>query len=380
VTIPLIIAGRTWGALTVGTLRQPRTWSPDVVNSLRIVARLLTNVIDRKHREEGVRRSVVGTLHQLRHENTYLRRELEKFSGTATIVGHSTAMRHVLDQVFQVAGTDLSVLITGEPGTGKRLLAARIHEQSPRRDRAMVRLHCASLSPDWIERELLGIEHGPGESRKTGRLEFANGSTVLLDEIGDLPLDAQTNLMRLQEGRLQLPGRSSAVSMDLRLIASTRKDLNDLVARGEFRADLFARLNVFPIHVPALRERREDIPLLVWRFVDEFAEAFNTPVDTIDTESMTALQQYEWRGNARELRNVIERAMIVAPSRHLRIPLPEGDTGSTSSIDNVSIEHITSMLALCGGRVHGKDGAAARLGLSPRALEAKMVTLGLRRP
>jgi transcriptional regulator with GAF, ATPase, and Fis domain len=217
------------------------------------------------------------------------------------------------------------VLLVGETGTGKALLAARIHELSARSERAMVRVNCASLSGGWLEGALVGAEHeslADLEPRHVGRLELANHSTVFLDEVADLPLEAQASLMRLlQESQVQpIGGRPRNV--DVRVIAATRKDLKRAIDEGTFRDDLYYRLNVFPIHVPPLRDRPEDIPLLVWRFVDEFSAALGKPIDAIDQASMAALQAYPWPGNARELRNVVERAMIVPTGRRLHIPVP----------------------------------------------------------
>jgi transcriptional regulator with GAF, ATPase, and Fis domain len=217
-----------------------------------------------------------------------------------------------------------------------------------------------------------------------GRLELADNSTVLLDEIADLPLEAQASLTRaLQDRQIQPLGSARPVKVDVRIIAATRRDLPACIAAGTFRDDLYYLLNVFPIHVPPLRARTEDIPLLVWRFIDEFSDAYGKPIDAVDRESMAALQRYPWPGNAREVRNVVERAIIVAAGRHLRIPLPDG--AGTSHAQNTTLaaiekKHIAMVLAECEGRVHGKDGAAARLGLTPRALQAKMAAFELHRP
>jgi transcriptional regulator with GAF, ATPase, and Fis domain len=328
VTVPLLVGGQAWGALTFATVREPRTWTPAVVNRLRVIAHVVAGAIARKGEDERRRRGLdelAAARDHLRDENQYLRDELRALTGTAAIVGHSRAIRRVIEQVRQVAPTDTTVLLVGETGTGKALLAARIHELSARSERAMVRVNCLSLSAGWVEDVLVGAERdslADLEPRHVGRLELANHSTVYLDEVADLPLEAQASLMRmLQENQVQpIGGRPRTV--DVRVIAATRKDLKRCIEEGTFRDDLYYRLNVFPIHVPPLRERREDIPLLVWRFVDEFSAAFRRPIDAIDQVSMAALQEYAWPGNARELRNVIERAMIVPSSRRLRVPLP----------------------------------------------------------
>jgi formate hydrogenlyase transcriptional activator len=333
VTVPLVIGGQVWGALSFATTREPRAWTPDIINRLRVVALLFANVLERRRADEALRRALAESAdlrNRLREENAYLRHELTRSTGGRAIVGHSAPMRRVLQQVREVANTDSTVLISGETGTGKALVAARIHELSKRRDRALVRVNCVSPSAAWIEGELFGSDEGSyarAESRRVGRLELAAQSTIVLDEIADLPLDAQAALTRvLQEKQIQPRGSARPVSVDIRVIATTRKDLARCVAEGTFRDDLGYLLNVFPIHVPPLRERPEDIPLLVWRFVDEFSASLGKVIEAIDNGSMAALQAYPWPGNARELRNVVERAMIVASDRRLRIPLSGGPT------------------------------------------------------
>jgi transcriptional regulator with GAF, ATPase, and Fis domain len=390
VTVPLVIAAKVAGAVTFAAVREARAWAPVVVNRLRVVALILANAIARKHGDEVLRTAVaeIASLrNRLRNENRYLRSELKTLSGAPAIVGNSPAIRRVLDQVRQVAPTESTVLLLGETGTGKTLLAARVHELSTRSDRAMVRVNCASMSAAWIENELFGSEQGAyadGGPRQPGRLELANSSTVFLDEVADLPLAAQAHLARaLQEKQFQPFGSAKPVKVDVRIVAATRHDLTRRIEEGAFRDDLYYLLNVFPIHMPPLRDRPEDIPLLVWRFVDEFSEAFGKPIDTIDKTTMAALQRHDWPGNARELRNLVERAMIVAGCRHLRIPLPGRRTGATrrgETLASVEKEHITAILTASNGEIHGKHGAAARLGLTPDALKTRMTRLGIRMP
>jgi transcriptional regulator with GAF, ATPase, and Fis domain len=390
ITVPLTIAGRTWGAVSFAAVRDCRRWTPDAINRLRVVALIFANVLARRQSDETLRRTVAdgaALRDRVRDENAYLREELKVLTGAPMIVGHSPAFRRVLEQVRQAASTDSSVLLLGETGTGKAMLAGRIHELSARRERAMVRVNCASLSAGWIESELFGTEDGSfaeTDYRHVGRLELANGSTVFLDEIADLPLEAQAILTRvLQDKQIQPHGSSTPMTVDVRIIAATRKDLTHGIAEGTFRDDLYDRLNVVPIHLPPLRERPEDIPLLVWRFVDEFSETSGKRVDAIDQESMAALQRHSWPGNARELRNVVERAMIMPTGRRLRIPLPSNAPGPTRRRDTLAAvekEHITQILAACGEQIEGRDGAAARLGLTARALRARMAKLGVRRP
>jgi PAS domain S-box-containing protein len=390
VTIPLVADGQTWGAVSFSAVRTPRIWTPDLINRLRVVALIFANVVGRKQADEAIRRTLAESAavrDRLREENIYLREELNALTGAPAIVGHTAAFRRVLEQVRQVAATDSTVLLVGETGTGKGLLAGRIHELSARREHAMVRVNCAALSSALIENELFGTDRGSypaSESRHLGRLELANRSTVFLDEISDLPMDAQASLTRvLQDRQIQPLGSTKPVNVDVRVIAATNRNLEQRIAEGTFRDDLYYRLNVFPIQVPPLRERPEDIPLLVWRFVDEFSEHYGKAIDAVDEDGMAALQRYEWPGNARELRNVVERAVIVTTGRLLQIPLPTSQPVSTranETLATVEKEHIANVLTACRGRIEGKNGAAARLGLTPRVLKATMKRLGLRWP
>jgi PAS domain S-box-containing protein len=324
---------------------------------------------------------------ELQAENVVLRQEVKERSGTAAIVGESDAIRRVMAQIHQVAATDSTVLLLGETGTGKELFAARIHELSTRRGRPMVRVNCAAIPATLIESELFGREKGAftgALTRQVGRFELADHSTIFLDEIGDLPADVQVKLLRvLEERQIERLGSPRAIHVDTRIIAATHRNLEDLVARGAFREDLFYRLNVFPIQVPPLRERVEDIALLVWRFVDEFSRAFGKRIDAIPRDNMLALQQYAWPGNIRELRNVVERAMIVARGPRLTIALPAAaPTAAKRSLKltDVEREHIRGVLEGTGWRIRGSGGAAERLGLPPTTLETRMAKLGITRP
>ena len=268
----------------------------------------------------------------LQAENLYLRREVQERLGPGVIVGRSTAIQRVLEQARQVAATDSTVLLLGETGTGKELIATQIHEQSSRRGRVMVRINCAAIPSTLIESELFGREKGAftgALARQIGRFELADHSTIFLDEIGDLPFDVQVKLLRvLEERQIERLGSPKAVGVDVRIITATHRNLEQRIATDAFRQDLYYRLNVFPIDVPPLRERVEDIPLLVWRFVDEFSKSFGKRIDAISRKNMEALQRYSWPGNIRELRNVVERAMIVAVGHHLTIR----DTGASAVV------------------------------------------------
>ena len=307
--------------------------------------------------------------------------------GTGAIVGQSTAIHRVLEQARQVAATNSTVLLLGETGTGKELIATQIHELSARRGRVMVRVNCSAIPSTLMESELFGRERGAftgALARQIGRFESADHSTIFLDEIGELPADVQVKLLRVLEERLvERLGSPKAVNVDVRIIAATHRNLEERIAGETFREDLFYRLNVFPIEVPPLRDRAEDIPLLVWRFVTEFAQSFGKRIDTIRKADLTALQQYAWPGNIRELRNVVERAMIVATGTELTIALPivPGPAGKHSLLMvDVEREHVRSVVESCHWRIRGAGGAAERLGLQPTTLETRMAKLGLRRP
>jgi len=303
------------------------------------------------------------------------------------IVGSGPAIQNVLKQLRLVAPTDSTVVLLGETGTGKELFASYIHELSARGAQPMVRVNCAAIPDTLIESELFGREKGAftgALAQQVGRFEMADRSTIFLDEIGDLPLDVQMKLLRvLEERQIERLGSPRSINVDVRIIAATHRNLELQIQTGAFREDLFYRLNVFPVHVPPLRERTEDIPYLVWRFVAEFSRAFGKRIDAIPEENLAALQRYPWPGNIRELRNLVERAMILATGNRLTIPVPiptvPADSKSVALVD-IERNHIRSVLESAGWRIRGKLGAAERLGLKPTTLETRMIKLGLQRP
>jgi len=303
------------------------------------------------------------------------------------ILGQSRPMRRVEEEVSQVSATDATVLLLGETGTGKELLATQIHERSARRGRPMVRVNCGAIPATLIESELFGREKGAftgALTRQIGRFELADRSTLFLDEIGDLPLETQVKLLRvLEEREIERLGSPRTIRVDTRIIAATHRNLEQRIAEGSFREDLYYRLNVFPISVPALRERGDDVELLTWRFVAEFAKAFGKRIEAIDPDSLQAMRQYAWPGNVRELRNVVERAVITAAGPRLVIPLPhsalKSSAGSAKLVD-VERDHIRQVLESTFWRIRGASGAADRLGLRPTTLETRMAKLGLKRP
>jgi transcriptional regulator with GAF, ATPase, and Fis domain len=394
VTFPLIAEGRALGGLAFGTMREERHWTDNLVARLRLVADIFANTLARKRSEESLRQAldeVQRLKDQLQREVTHLQGEVEALHGHADVTGTSAALREVLTQADRVAPTDATVLLVGETGTGKELLAETIHARSRRKTRVMIKVNCAALAPTLIEAELFGREKGAytgAVTRQAGRFELADGSTLFLDEVAEIPLDLQAKLLRvLQDGQFERLGSTKTLHADVRLIAASNRDLAKAVCDGRFREDLYYRLNVFPIRVPPLRERTDDIPLLAWTFAKQFGIMLGKPVDRIPREVMEALQRYPWPGTVRELRNTIERAIILADSSTLRLPAgPIIDHNRDSSERLEEVErtharaHILKVLKRVGWRIRGAGGAAELLGLKPTTLEARMKKLGIRRP
>jgi PAS domain S-box-containing protein len=352
-----------------------------------------TDVDDSKRGEEALRAALTEVAQlrdRLQAENIYLLEEVKQQQGFEEIVGRSPVLQRALRQVEQVAPTDTTVLITGETGTGKELIARAIHNLSARRDRPMVTVNCGAISAGLVESELFGHEKGAftgAVSRKVGRFELATGGTIFLDEIGDLPLDLQVKLLRvLQEGEFERVGGARTIQVDVRVIAATHKDLPAAVEQGRFRADLFYRLNVFPIHTPALRERREDIPALVRYFVMKYTAKTGKRIDTVPKSVLDRLGGYAWPGNVRELANVLERSVIVSRASSLELgdwvtlPVEPIQVRRDSGSRELSREQIVEALETTGWRVSGPRGAAQLLGLKATTLEARMKRLGISRP
>ena len=311
------------------------------------------------------------------------------------IIGRSNALRSVLREIKMVAPTDSTVLIYGETGTGKELIARAIHELSPRRKNAFVKLNCAAIPTGLLESELFGHERGAftgAIGQRLGRFEVANHGTAFLDEIGEIPLELQPKLLRvLQEREFERLGSTRTLRTDARLIAATNCDLAAMVKEQRFRSDLFYRLNVFPVRVPPLRERREDISLLVWHFAKQFAERMKRHYESISPETMIALCEYDWPGNIRELQNLIERAVILCPGAVLRVPVRDlhhramavpidGHTGQHQTLEEAERAHILRTLKEVRWVVGGLNGAAARLGMNRSTLQFRMKKLGIVRP
>jgi formate hydrogenlyase transcriptional activator len=351
---------------------------------------LTRDVTERKKSENKLKKAfkeINELKNRLEEENIYLRREVEIRYRHKEIVGESQAIKKVLMAAERVSKENTCVLIAGETGTGKEILARAIHNLSPRNGRSMIRVNCAALPGSLIESELFGREKGAftgAASRQVGRFEAADNSTIFLDEIGDLPMELQAKLLRvLEDGTFERLGSSKTVNVDVRVIAATNHDLAELVKNDMFRRDLYYRLNVFPIVVPPLRERREDIPLLVWAFVNEFSQSMGKSIKSIPKKIMKDIQDYHWSGNVRELRNVIERAMIMSVGSTLRIEKLQLDATAVDhsmNLEDVEKNHILRVLEGTGWRISGKNGASGILGLKDSTLRSRMKKLGIMRP
>ena len=351
---------------------------------------LRQGLLGRRQSEEALRSALAEVKRlsdRLHAENLCLRREVDSSLDTSG-VGQSAAIRRVQEQVRQVAETDATVLLLGETGSGKEVFASQIHELSRRRGRTMVRVNCAAIPATLIESELFGREKGAytgALSRQVGRFELADKSTIFLDEIGDLPPDSQVKLLRVLEDRqIERLGSSKPTKVDTRIIAATHRDLEKRIEADTFREDLYYRLNVFPIRVPPLRERTEDIPMLLWRFVEDFSAAFGKRVESIAKDNIEMLQRYAWPGNVRELRNLVERAVIGANGPVLTIAIPQQSSTAVARrsvrLADVEREHIRSVLESTRWRIRGVGGAADQLGLKATTLETRLAKLGLQRP
>jgi formate hydrogenlyase transcriptional activator len=327
---------------------------------------------------------------KLKEEKRYLEEELRTEYNFEEIVGESRDLRTVLKQAETVAPTGATVLILGETGTGKELIARSIHRISPRRDRTFVKLNCSAIPSGLLESELFGHEKGAftgAISQRIGRLELAHMGTLFLDEIGDLPLELQPKLLRaLQEKEIERLGGRRTIPVDVRLIAATNRDLARMIKTGEFRSDLYYRLRVFPITVPSLRVRSSDIPLLVHYFVNKHARRMSKPIHSIPEETMSALIAWPWPGNVRELENFIERAVILTPGSTLRAPLAELEkveeemsVPSDLNLEAAEREHILRVLKEAKGMIGGSGGAAEKLGLKRTTLNSKLRKLGIER-
>lgn len=392
--VPLVVANNVLGACTFSNLDRNKVWNERDLSDLKVVAELFGNVVVRVRADESLNRALAElrkVSERLEAENVYLRDEIRSSHGFHELIGESDALIRCLRQVEQVARTGTTVLIQGETGTGKELIARAVHEHSPRNKRPLVKVNCAALPANLIESELFGHEKGAftgAVAAKRGRFDLADGGTIFLDEIGDFPLELQGKLLRvLQEGEFQRVGGSDTIKVDVRLIAATNRNLLDAVDNGEFRADLFYRINTFPIFLPSLRERKGDIRLLAEHFVRIHSQQLGKQVTAISATMLEQMEAYSWPGNVRQLEGVIQRALISATGDTL--DLVEGlDSGSTTAKEREEIvnlrgmekEHIEKVLNACNWMIAGHGGAAARLDLPPSTLRSKMKKLGIVRP
>jgi formate hydrogenlyase transcriptional activator len=395
--LPLISRDRAIGVLVLGRLRDDAFSQADI-SFLGQVANQIALAVENALAYREIRE----LKEQLSKEKLYLEDEIRTEMNFAQIIGNSASLRRVLKGVGTVAPTDSTVLIYGETGTGKELIARAIHDLSPRSSKPFVKLNCAAIPTGLLESELFGHEKGAftgAIAQRIGRFEVADGGTIFLDEIGEIPLELQTKLLRvLQEREFERLGSSRTLRTDARLIAATNRDLEAMVAEQKFRSDLFFRLNVFPVNVPPLRERQEDIPLLVRHFTQQFSRRLKKVMETIPSAAMDALSRYHWPGNIRELQNVIERAVIISAGPALSVDLadlkfpkvshseeraaaPNSTTngGLHNLLEETERQQILQTLKQCNWVVAGPNGAAARLGMNRSTLQVRIRRLGISR-
>ena len=382
--LPLTVRGRRIGAITVGSLAKDQYTEADA-EFLMEVANQIAIAVDnmRSHEETEALRA------RFQAEAVYLQEEIKTEHNFEEIIGQSAPVRRLLRKLEQVAPTEATVLIQGETGTGKELLARAVHDRSRRKDRPLVKVNCGSIPAGLVESELFGHEKGAftgATQRRIGRFELANGGTIFLDEVTELPIDTQVKLLRvLQEGEFERVGSSQTLKVDVRVIAATNRNLKEVVQNGTFRSDLFYRLNVFPLEVPALRERKDDLPLLVNFFLSKCAKKFAKKVQGVSQKSMDNLANYDWPGNVRELQNIVERAVVLAGGPIVQIDesmIRSGETVQESALDtleNAERNHILRALKETHWVVHGKKGAAEILGINPSTLRSRMEKLGIKK-
>jgi formate hydrogenlyase transcriptional activator len=383
-SMPLITHDRALGTLSLASLRDGAFEQGDVDLLVQVAGQVAIAV------ENALAFQEIGELqNKLAQEKLYLEDEIRSEMNFEEIVGESPLLRAVLNQVETVAPTDSTVLIQGETGTGKELIARAIHNLSSRRDHTFVKVNCAAIPAGLLESELFGHERGAFTGaivQRTGRFELAHRGTIFLDEVGDIPLELQPKLLRvLQEQEFERLGSARSIRVDIRLVAATNRDLDKMVAAQTFRSDLYYRLSVFPLVMPPLRERQDDIPALVRYFVQKYARRMNRSVETIPSETLDLLVQYTWPGNIRELENLIERAVILSPGTVLRVPLGdlkiplEPAAGELLTLEAAERAHILKALEATNWVLGGARGAASRLGMKRTTLQSRMQKLGVAR-
>ena len=383
--VPLTTAQRRLGAMGFGSL-QPRIYQESELAFMRQVAKQVAVAVDNALAYDNI----AQLRDKLAKEKLYLEEEIQTDYNFEEIVGDSQALKRVLKAVQTVAVTDSTVLILGETGSGKELVARALHNLSDRRERTFVKLNCAAIPTGLLESELFGHEKGAftgAIATKIGRFELADSGTLFLDEVGEIPPELQVKLLRvLQEQEFERLGSTRTIRVSVRIVAATNRDLRHMVEEQKFRSDLYYRLNVFPITVPPLRERAEDIPMLVRHFAQKFAQRMKKRIETIPSESMRALQNYAWPGNVRELENLVERAVILSSNSDLFVPIAElkrpssTPNGSVITLEDAEREHILKALRDAQWTIGGPAGAAAKLGMKRTTLQSKMQKLGITRP
>jgi transcriptional regulator with GAF, ATPase, and Fis domain len=390
VMVPMIAGGSIVGSVTVSTIKKEIVWPRQLLDRLKVIGDIFASALSRKRAEEQLQETLDelnGLKEQLEAENIYLRREIKVEQQADKIIGQNTGLKHAFFRASQAAQTDTTVLILGETGTGKELMAIAIHNMSSRRDRPLVTINCAALPADLIENELFGHEKGAftgADAKQLGRFEIAHNSTLYLDEIGELPLKLQAKLLRvIQNGEFQRLGSPHTHKVDVRIVATTNRNLQEEVHKGRFRQDLFYRLNVFPVVIPPLRERKEDIPRLVEAFAMKYSRKLGKKITSIARGTMKMLMEYPWPGNIRELESVIERSVILCPGTVLRLAEkltvpPSNMVDKKIKLEDVVRDHILTVLSESRWRIEGANGAAAKLGLHPSTLRSRMHKLGIR--
>jgi formate hydrogenlyase transcriptional activator len=390
-SVPLVSHDRQLGALNAGRYCDTR-FTTEEVELLGLVAQQVAIAV-----ENGLAYRKIDELKEkLNKEKLYLEEEIKTNYNFEEIIGDSQAIRETLQKIVIVAPTDSTVLVQGETGTGKELVARAIHNLSGRKARTFVKLNCAAIPTGLLESELFGHEKGAftgAIAQKVGRFELANGGTLFLDEVGDIPLELQSKFLRvLQEQEFERLGGTKTIKVDVRLVAATNRDLQTMVANKEFRSDLFYRLNVFPIVNPPLRDRREDVSRLVQHFTQKFARRMNKRIESVPTETMSVLSRYHWPGNIRELENFIERAVILSRGSSLEAPLAElerveaevpvesNGNGRAGTLEEAERDHIVRALEQANWIVGGPTGAASQLGMKRTTLQSRMAKLGIARP
>jgi formate hydrogenlyase transcriptional activator len=399
ISVPLVARGRAIGTLAIASTMPNRYGDADSALLVELAGQVALAVANMTAYEE-----ITALKARLERENVYLQEEIRSGHNFVELVGSSPALVTLLGRVEQAAPTEATVLLLGETGTGKELIARALHGASARRDRPLVKVDCTALSAGLVESELFGHAKGAftgAIERRVGRFELADRGTIFLDEVGELPMEAQAKLLRvLQEQQFEPVGSNRTVKVDVRVIAATNRDLEGAVREGRFRADLFYRLNVVPLQVPPLRERRQDIPQLAMYFLGRYAKAFGRPVTSVSAASMDRLIAYVWPGNVRELQHLMERAVVLSTGATLELsaelfPSPpslspqaapataptsdKADGVAATTLEDVERAHIMRMLERAGWVVQGPKGAAAMLGLHPNTLRSRMDRLGIRR-